>query len=140
MGMRVRDGHVTTVQGQICPGPCLIGLRLYGKIFKLWPTMRIPYSVIHCFFVSAQESLEKSNWFHNFHKYRTVHSIANCGSRCLCNLSIPIMFQMHRWNIFFLHKRLQLISCPLWDEFNQEKLVWSQLNQKKFWILAVQTN
>ena len=26
IGMRVRDGHVTTVQGQICPGPCLIGL------------------------------------------------------------------------------------------------------------------
>ena len=26
MGMQVQDGHVTTIQGQICPGPCLIGL------------------------------------------------------------------------------------------------------------------
>ena len=26
LGMRVRDCHVTTVQGQICPDPCLIGL------------------------------------------------------------------------------------------------------------------
>ena len=28
MRMRVQDGHVTTVEGQICPGPCLIGLTI----------------------------------------------------------------------------------------------------------------
>ena len=26
MGMQVRDGHMTTIEEQICPHPCLIGL------------------------------------------------------------------------------------------------------------------
>ena len=26
MGMRVRNSHMSTIQGQICPDPCLIGL------------------------------------------------------------------------------------------------------------------
>ena len=27
MGMQVQDGHVTTVEGQICPHPCVILLK-----------------------------------------------------------------------------------------------------------------
>ena len=48
MGMRFRDGHVTTVQGQICPDPCLIALRLQ----EFFSSMYHYYS--NCFFVASE--------------------------------------------------------------------------------------
>ena len=54
MGMQVRDGHVTTVQGQICPGPCLIGL-IALQIKKNISTNPVPctllfHSIMKCIF------------------------------------------------------------------------------------------
>ena len=37
MGMGVRDGHLTTVQGEICPYPCSTGLKiLFCWYSKVW--------------------------------------------------------------------------------------------------------
>ena len=49
MGVRVRDGHVTTVQGQIYPGPGLIGLSSFfcnTKSFSCRSTGNTGYLVL----------------------------------------------------------------------------------------------